>query len=238
MVGKPAYAHGHNKVGTMIQCRHLVKEFGKPAQRVLHDLSFEIGDGEFVSISGRSGSGKSTLLYLISTLDLPTSGSVLIDGKNVARMSSREVHEFRNRHVGFIFQFHYLLPELTALENVLLPARNLGLETSLKKAALERLEMLDISSQAHKFPSQMSGGQQQRVAIARALLLKPRYIFADEPTGNLDTHNAGVVMDILKRTAREHGTTIALVTHEPDFSAMASREIFLIDGRISSDKAL
>lgn len=218
----------------MITCENLIKEFGKPPQRVLHGLSFQIADGEFVSISGRSGSGKSTLLYLISTLDVPTSGRVLFDGRDIALMGSDELHAFRNRHVGFIFQFHYLLPELTTLENVLLPARNLGLALEKKKQALESLEMLGIASEADKFPGQMSGGQQQRVAIARALLLEPRYIFADEPTGNLDSHNAGLVMDILKKTNREKKTTIALVTHEPDFAAMASREIYLVDGRIRS----
>lgn len=218
----------------MIKCENLIKEFGKPAQRVLHGLTFEVQDGEFLSISGRSGSGKSTLLYLISTLDLPSGGTVAIDGQDIAAMSTHEIHEFRNRHVGFIFQFHYLLPELTALENVLLPARNIGLAEKMKNEAIEKLERLGIASQAHKLPSQMSGGQQQRVAIARALLLNPRYIFADEPTGNLDTHNANVVMDILKETNRQNGTTIALVTHEPEFAAMASREIFLVDGRISS----
>lgn len=216
----------------MIRCEGLIKEFGRPAQRVLHGISLEIRDGEFVSISGRSGSGKSTLLYLLSTLDTPTSGRVLIDGMDVAAMGVADVHAFRNRAIGFIFQFHYLLPELTALENVLLPARNLGRAEELRAAALEKLELLDITSQAHKYPSQMSGGQQQRVAIARALVLNPRYLFADEPTGNLDSHNAGVVMEILKKISRENGTTVALVTHEPEFSAMADREIFLVDGRV------
>ncbi|NJM09973.1 MAG: ABC transporter ATP-binding protein [Bdellovibrionaceae bacterium] len=216
----------------MIKCENIVKEFGDPPQRVLHGLSFQIENGEFVSISGRSGSGKSTLLYVISTLDLPTAGSVMIDGHNVYEMSVSEVHEFRNRQVGFIFQFHYLLPELTALENALLPARNLGLDQKYRDEALDMLERLGIGKQAHKYPGQMSGGEQQRAAIARALLLKPKYIFADEPTGNLDTQNAALVMDILKRINREQGTTIALVTHEPDFAAMAAREIFLVDGRI------
>jgi putative ABC transport system ATP-binding protein/lipoprotein-releasing system ATP-binding protein len=216
----------------MIRCTDLIKEFGKPPQRILHGLSFEIQDGEFVSISGKSGSGKSTLLYLISTLDQPTSGRVVIDGQDVARMTSEEVREFRNRHVGFIFQFHYLLPELTALENILLPARNLGRSEATEPAARELLSRLGLANQADKHPGQMSGGEQQRVAIARALILRPKYVFADEPTGNLDTSNAEIVMDILKKTNQDNGTTVCLVTHDPDFARMAEREIYLVDGRI------
>ncbi len=216
----------------MIECRNLVKEFGTPPQRILHSLNFTIPEGEFVSITGRSGSGKSTLLYLVSTLDQPTSGQVLIDGHNTTGWSSDEVHAFRNRHVGFIFQFHFLLPELTSLENVLLPARNLGTEKEKEGEAMALLERMGIGRHAHKYPGQMSGGEQQRVAIARALLLKPKYIFADEPTGNLDTENAGLVMEMLKQE-NKRGATICLVTHEPDFAAMASLEIFLSDGRIT-----
>ncbi|WP_415064274.1 ABC transporter ATP-binding protein [Bdellovibrio sp.] len=217
----------------MIECRGIIKEFGTPPQRILHDLSFTIGDGEFVSISGRSGSGKSTLLYIISTLDSATQGQVLIDGRDIGTMNIEQVHHFRNKNVGFVFQFHYLLPELTALENVLLPARNLGLIQEKTKMAESLLEELNVIKQKDKLPSQMSGGEQQRVAIARALIMQPRYIFADEPTGNLDTRNADIVMQILKRTNKELGTTIALVTHEPDFAAQADREIYLIDGRLA-----
>ncbi|PWU21005.1 MAG: ATP-binding protein [Bdellovibrio sp.] len=217
----------------MIEAQNLIKEFGKPPQRVLHGLNFVIHDGEFVSISGRSGSGKSTLLYLISTLDLPTSGKVSFNGQDVARMTSDEVHKFRNRNVGFIFQFHYLLPELTALENVLLPARNLRLHEEKTSLAMQLLEELALKGHEHKLPSQLSGGQTQRVAIARALILNPKYIFADEPTGNLDSQNAAMVMKLLKRVNKTHQTTIGLVTHEPDFAAMADREIYLIDGRIA-----
>jgi ABC-type lipoprotein export system ATPase subunit len=214
----------------------IVKEFGKPAQRVLHGIDLHINDGEFVSISGRSGSGKSTLLYLLSTLDLPSMGNIEIDGYETAKMSEEEVHMFRNKHIGFIFQFHFLLPELTALENILLGPRNLGLYEQKKAKALELLEQLEILDQANKLPSQMSGGQQQRVAIARALVLDPKYIFADEPTGNLDSVSGARVMKILKKINKDLKTTIVLVTHEPDYAAMAEREIFLIDGRIVSEK--
>jgi putative ABC transport system ATP-binding protein/lipoprotein-releasing system ATP-binding protein len=151
----------------------------------------------------------------------------------ISKMSVKDVHEFRNRHVGFIFQFHYLLPELTTLENILLPPRNLGLDTEYTNRAHELLERLNIDYTANKLPGQMSGGEQQRVAIARALIMQPKYIFADEPTGNLDSANAEVVMDILKEINKENGTTISLVTHDVDFSKMADREIFLIDGHVS-----
>ncbi len=221
----------------MIECKGIIKEFGNPPTRVLHGLDFQIQSGEFVAISGRSGSGKSTLLYIISTLDSPTRGEVHIDGRSVTKMSVQEVHEFRNRFVGFVFQFHYLLPELSALENVLLPARNLGLEEEKHQSAMELLERLEVANQHHKLPGQMSGGQQQRVAIARALIMNPRYIFADEPTGNLDTHNASQVMALLKEISQSEKTTICLVTHEPEFAAQASREIYLVDGRISVPEA-
>ncbi|HAG92187.1 MAG TPA: ATP-binding protein [Bdellovibrionales bacterium] len=216
----------------MIQSFDLIKEFGEPPQRILHGLNFKIETGEFVSISGKSGSGKSTLLYLISTLDLPTYGRVEIDGKDVAKMGVDEVHRLRNTQIGFIFQFHYLLPELTTLENVLLPARNLGIMDQKENRALELLDSFGILDQAHKYPGQMSGGQTQRVAIARALIMDPKYIFADEPTGNLDTENGERVMNILKRANEELGTTICMVTHDPDFAATAKREILLVDGRI------
>lgn len=216
----------------------IIKEFGDPAVRILHELSFEIKSGEFLSISGRSGSGKSTLLYILSTLDNPTYGTIEIDGYDPAQMSPKDLHYLRNTEIGFIFQFHYLLPELTALENVLLGPRNLGLEAQKKQRALELLEELEILEQANKLPANMSGGQQQRVAIARALILEPSYIFADEPTGNLDSVSGASVMKILKRVNKEFNTTVIMVTHERDYAAMAQREIFLVDGRIEMDKDL
>lgn len=217
----------------MIECHKVTKEFGRPPQEILHGLSFKIDDGEFVSISGRSGSGKSTLLYLISSLDLPSSGTVKLEGKDLASYNIKEIHQFRNSHIGFIFQFHYLLPELTALENVLLPARNLGIQEKLRSTAIEILDRLGVKKQQDHYPSQLSGGEQQRVAIARAIILKPKFIFADEPTGNLDTVNARIVMDILKEVNQVDHTTVCLVTHDPGFAAMAKREIYLIDGRIA-----
>ena len=218
----------------MIECTKLVKEFGDPPQRILHELSFEIKTGEFVSISGKSGSGKSTLLYLISTLDLPSSGTVKINGEDITQMGVDEIHSFRNKHVGFIFQFHYLLPELTAIENVLLPARNLGLIEEKTDRALYLLDSFGIKNKSNKLPGQMSGGEQQRVAIARALIMEPKYLFADEPTGNLDSENGEIVMSILKEANEKQGATIVMVTHDPDFAAIAKREIILVDGRFEN----
>ena len=214
--------------------KKIIKEFGDPPTRVLHDIDLKIDDGEFISISGRSGSGKSTLLYIISTLDNPTQGIITLDGKSPADMDEDELHMFRNKNVGFIFQFHYLLPELNALENILLGPRNLGLEGEKKERALELLDYLEIADQAYKFPSQMSGGQQQRVAIARSLILNPKYLFADEPTGNLDSITGKKVMEIIERVNREQKTTVVLVTHEEDYAARADREIYLVDGRVES----
>lgn len=217
----------------MIRCQSLIKELGNPPQVILSDLNLQIDDGEFVSISGRSGSGKSTLLYILSTLDLPSGGRVLFDDKDISTFSVEEIHRFRNVNIGFIFQFHYLLPELTALENVLLPIRNLGATDKYQDRAQELLARLGLEKHSHKYPGQLSGGEQQRVAIARALILNPKYIFADEPTGNLDTFNAELVMSILKEVNQKFGTTVCLVTHDPDFARMANRQIFLKDGRMA-----
>ncbi len=217
-----------------IVAESLGKSFGSPKVHVLQDLTFEIKKGEFVSISGRSGSGKSTLLYLLSTLDVPTCGTLSIMGRDPHKMGVHELHQFRNEHIGFVFQFHYLLPELTALENILMPARKSNQEQIKMAAAMELLGEFGIADKVDRLPSQLSGGEQQRVAIARALILSPSIIFADEPTGNLDTANGEIVMDLLCRTNKNQGTTLVLVTHEPEFAARASRQITLVDGRLRS----
>jgi len=214
----------------MIKATNIIKEFGEPPQRVLHSINVDVPDGEFLSITGRSGSGKSTLLYIMSTIDYPTDGTLEIDGLNPKMTNSKKLHEFRGRNIGFIFQFHYLLAELTAMENILLPAMNFGMDKELRSRAKQLLIDLDIGSEANKLPGQMSGGQQQRVAIARALIMSPKYIFADEPTGNLDLENGQKVMQILKQINQEYKTTIVLVTHEPDYAQVATREIILSDG--------
>mgnify|MGYP000405554790 FL=1 len=161
------------------------KNFGNPPTEVIKHVDFTVKDGEFVSLTGKSGSGKSTLLYIISTLDAPTSGRVLIEDRDVVSLDSRELHEFRNRYMGFVFQFHYLLPEFTALENVLMPARKAGTLVEKKPYAEYLLEKFDLKEKFHQLPGQLSGGQAQRVALARALIMKPKYLFADEPTGSL-----------------------------------------------------
>lgn len=221
-----------------IIANQIVKEFGEPPTRVIQGIDLHIDDGEFVSISGRSGSGKSTLLYLLSTLDEPSYGNITIDGQDPRQMSVDELHNFRNQNLGFVFQFHYLLQELDALENVLLPARRHGRHLEKEDYARELFKTFDIEDKLHKLPSQMSGGEQQRVAIARAMIMQPKYLFADEPTGSLDTRNGDIVMDILIRANRESGTTLVLVTHEEEYAAMARREVMLIDGKVVENHAI
>lgn len=214
--------------------KNIIKDFGKT--RALQGVNIDIQDGDFFSISGRSGSGKSTLLYVLSTLDLPSQGEVIIDQMNLSECTDHQIDKLRSQKIGFIFQFHYLLSELTALENILLPIQNKDKKLQLKERAAELLTRLEIESQIHKYPSEMSGGQQQRIAIARSLIHNPKYIFADEPTGNLDTQTAKLVMDLLEEVNHKEKTTIVLVTHEPDFSKRAEKEIFLIDGKIESSR--
>lgn len=212
----------------------LKKSFGQPPTEVLKGLTFEIQSHDFVSIVGRSGSGKSTLLYLLSTLDNPTAGQIEIEGFLPQKMNDADLHAFRNKNIGFIFQFHYLLPELTALENVLLPARKLNLHIQKLAQAKELLSIVGLSDKLERLPGQLSGGEQQRVAIARALIMQPLYLFADEPTGNLDSANALTVINLLKKINKEMGTTLVLVTHEPDFAAMANHQIHLVDGQLTA----
>lgn len=213
--------------------KNVKKEFGRPPVEVIKGVSFEIKEGEFVSLIGKSGSGKSTLLYLISSLDNPSSGTVEIDGMDLSKISQRELHSFRNKKMGFVFQFHYLLPEFSALENVLMPLIKSN-ETKKKKEYAEHiLESFGLKEKMNHLPGQLSGGQMQRVAIARALVMDPVYIFADEPTGALDSINANIVIDIFKKVNKENKTTIILVTHDKDFAMSAERQIHLVDGELS-----
>ena len=216
-----------------IEGRGLVKSFGDPPQEVLHGIDLRIDRGEFVALTGKSGSGKSTLLYLLSTLDTPTRGEVFLDGVDAARLSAHEVHALRNQRMGFVFQFHYLLPDLTALENILLPAMKTGEERRRRPRALDLLSGFGLSEKADRLPGQLSGGEQQRVAIARALIMNPSLIFADEPTGNLDSQNGAIVMNLLKKINREEGSTLVLITHDEDFAREAPRRIELRDGRVA-----
>lgn len=215
-----------------IVCKNLVKSFGEPPVEIIKGIDLVIKNGEFVSISGRSGSGKSTLLYLLSTLDAPSSGLIMIDNQEPDKLSVEDLHKFRNQNLGFVFQFHYLLPELTAYENTMLPARKKGNQKETSEFVNELFQTFDISNTRNKLPSQLSGGEQQRVAIIRALSMKPRYLFADEPTGNLDSVNAKVVMDILVKANKEWGMTLILVTHEQDYADMAETKVYLKDGQV------
>ncbi len=210
----------------------VVKSFGNPAIQVLNEISGRIETSEMLAITGRSGSGKSTLLYIISSLDTATSGEVTIDDISMTKMSKEQIHKFRNLNMGFVFQFHHLLAELTALENILMPAMKTSAKNTKKDFAMELLREFGIEKKADSLPSQLSGGEQQRVAIARSLVMQPKYIFADEPTGNLDSVNGQLVMNLFKKINQERGTTIVYVTHDQEFAAMASRQINLVDGRI------
>jgi putative ABC transport system ATP-binding protein/lipoprotein-releasing system ATP-binding protein len=210
----------------------VTKAFGEPPTLALRDVSLTIDDGEFIALTGRSGSGKSTLLYILSTLDRPTAGRVLLSGHDVPSLPPAELHRFRNSQMGFVFQSHYLLPELTAFENVLMPARKTHRERSLRNRAGELLETFGLSSKKDSLPRQLSGGEAQRVAIARALIQRPRFLFADEPTGNLDSVNGEQVLHIFQEANRTEGTTIVMVTHDSEFAAMASRQVVLRDGQI------
>lgn len=214
---------------------HLGKSFGDPPIHVLSDISIEIPDGQFVSLTGRSGAGKSTLMYVLSTLDDATEGKITYGGKDTVTMTSKELHWFRNTKMGFVFQFHYLIAELTVLENVLVPALKNHQEKTRRPRAENLISQFGLTSKLHRYPRQLSGGEMQRVAIARALIMQPQYLFADEPTGSLDTNNAETVMNILRDTNVNDKTTVIIVTHDPDFAKMTQRQIRLADGRVVED---
>ena len=210
------------------------KHFYEPEDfHVLKDISFSIEHGEFVSLIGKSGCGKSTLLYLLSTLDTEYQGIITINDTVVTGLSQNALANFRNEYIGFVFQFHFLLPEFTVLENVMMPALKLKKynRTRIEEMALEKLELMGMDSYAKKLSSKLSGGQQQRVAIARALINEPLIIMADEPTGNLDSANTEIVFDILQKLSK-NGNTIITVTHDADFAKRADRIIEMVDGRI------
>ncbi len=218
-----------------LKVEHLNKHFRQPEDfHVLQDISFSINKGEFVPIIGKSGCGKSTLLYLLSTLDTDYDGKIIINDTLVTGKSQNELAQFRNENIGFVFQFHFLLPEFTALENVMLPALKLGRypKEEIEAYAMEKLKQLQMDGFAHKLSSKLSGGQQQRVAIARALVNNPTIIMADEPTGNLDSGNTKLVFDIFNDLAHNQGITVVTVTHDMDFANNADRVIEMADGKI------
>lgn len=219
----------------VLQAKNINKHFKKPVDfHVLKDINFTIDDGEFVSIMGKSGCGKSTLLYILSTMDTNYKGELFIRGEKITGKDRDELSYIRNKHIGFVFQFHYLLSEFSVLENVMLPAKKLG-EKSLQQieaTALEKLRILHIEKLAHKKASQISGGEKQRVAIARALINNPAIIMGDEPTGNLDSHNAENVFTIFKQLSKEQKLSLLVVTHDLDFAVKTDRIIEMLDGRI------
>lgn len=206
---------------------------------VLKGLSFDVEEGEFLSIVGKSGCGKSTLLYILSTMDTDYEGTLRIKGELLTGKKQHELSRFRNEHLGFVFQFHYLLPEFTALHNVMLPALKLGKwsQEETEHRAMEKLKLVGMDSFAKHYASRLSGGQQQRVAIARALINEPAIIMGDEPTGNLDKANSRRVFDILHGLARENRQTIITVTHDPDFAAGSDRIMEMEDGMIMEMRA-
>lgn len=205
---------------------------GQVEVRALDDISLGIASGEFLIITGRSGSGKSTLLHQLGLLDRPDAGEISIESKRVEHLNEKERGELRLKSLGYIFQEYALIAELTALENVMLPAMMIEKTNICKKRAMALLEQVGLSHRLHNLPSQLSGGEQQRVAIARALVNNPKIIFADEPTANLDTKAAKDVMEIFKRINEQENRTIIMITHEPEETAYASRVIVLSDGRL------
>jgi lipoprotein-releasing system ATP-binding protein len=204
---------------------------------LVRDVTLTIGEREFVAITGPSGSGKSSLLYLLGLLDLPTSGEVLIRGRATAHMDESERGRTRLATLGFVFQFHFLLPEFSVLDNVMLPMRALGVRPheAMHERAAELLTALGLGEHLHKRPDQLSGGQRQRVAVARALANDPALILADEPTGSLDSQASEQVFDILQDVVENRGKTVVAVTHELDLAARMDRRIQLMDGAIAAD---
>lgn len=219
----------------VLQAKHIDKYFRKPTLfHVLKDISFEVKSGEFASIMGKSGCGKSTLLYILSTMDTDYEGELYLNNELITGKPNEYLSYLRNKHIGFVFQFHYLLSEFSVLENVMLPAKKLG-EKSLKEIehdAIEKLKMLHIDHLALKKASRVSGGEKQRVAIARALINNPSIIMGDEPTGNLDSHNAENVFNIFKLLSEEQGLSLLIVTHDEDFAKNTDRIIHMGDGKI------
>jgi len=218
-----------------LKAENITKYFYEPQKfRVLSNINFEVKKGEFLSLVGKSGCGKSTLLYVLSTMDTDYEGKLLIDNQPITGKKEKEFAKIRNEKIGFVFQFHFLLPEFSCLDNVMMPALKLAKYSreEIKERAYEKLKILDMQDQALKPASKLSGGQQQRVAIARALINDPLIIMGDEPTGNLDTKNTQVVFDIFKQLTVEFNQTIVAVTHDKEFARNSDRIIVMQDGEI------
>jgi putative ABC transport system ATP-binding protein len=215
----------------------VVRRFGEGENAVdaVRGISLEVPSGQFTAVMGPSGSGKSTLMHMLAGLDRPTEGTIEIGGRDITTMSDKELTLLRRTHIGFVFQAFNLVPTLTAEENIVLPLTIAGRKAASGwvEAVIERVGLAD--RRAHR-PAEMSGGQQQRVAVARALVSEPTVLFADEPTGNLDSHSGAQVLELLDEAAREYGQTIVMVTHDPRAAAVADRELHVADGRVVGDE--
>ena len=224
-------------MSVILKADNIVKYFYEPEKfQVLKGISFEVKQGEFLALVGKSGSGKSTLLYVLSSMDTDYEGGLTIKNTLLTKKSQNELAAFRNEHIGFVFQFHYLLPEFSALENVMIPALKLNKKSKaeVEEKAYQNLDLLGLRDQALKQANKLSGGQQQRVAIARALINDPSVIMGYEPTGNLDSKNTQVVFDIFRQLAKERQQTIIAVTHDDEFADNCDRIIEMKDGVIIS----
>lgn len=218
----------------ILRLENIEKKYNESAEElhIIRNLNFSVQEGEFISILGRSGSGKSTLLNVIGLLDKIDSGKIFIDGKEVETFSEKEKDRTKNEMIGFVFQFHYLLPEFTALENVMLPAllNNFNKKEEIEKRALDLLEKVGVGNRKDHKPSQLSGGEKQRVAIARALINSPKILLADEPTGNLDEETSEMIFKILKDINKNENQTIIVVTHSKDLAEISDKQVYLKKG--------
>jgi lipoprotein-releasing system ATP-binding protein len=222
---------------TVLKTHKITKYFNEPERfQVLKEIDLTVKKGEFLSLVGKSGCGKSTLMYILSTMDTDYLGELEIAETRLTNKNQNELAAFRNAHIGFVFQFHYLLPEFTTLQNVMIPALKLGKysKNEIEERAYEKLKMLGMQDHALKPSSKLSGGQQQRVAIARALINNPNIIMGDEPTGNLDSYNTQLVFDIFRELTSAHKQTIIAVTHDDEFASKSDRIVEMSDGSIVS----
>jgi len=226
--------------GARVEVRHLVKEYehGGRKLRVLDDVNVSLAPGDMVSVVGASGVGKSTLLQILGTLDLPSAGTIHFDGEELTKLDAARLAEFRNRKIGFVFQFHHLLPEFTALENAMMPCLIRRLDRGEAEArAAGILKRVGLGQRLTHKPGELSGGEQQRVALARAMVMEPAVLLADEPTGNLDSHTGSEIHSLLVELNRERGSTMLIVTHNPDLAALMPRTLRMLDGGLVDERA-